>query len=157
MKTGAASYCGAWAAYRGVMKWRRKQCFIVRLLWSTAAPYEAARCAMKRTCGVWSEAWRLHIFLPWNQGKKMVDLVSLIRKILPSSNGCKLIKNGYRFVKLRKYLYFQHFWKQRKFFCLTKTTSIPKQLQNVPKKDGNLRLFPLRFKYTPFYAKYKVD
>ena len=40
---------------------------------------------------------------------QMVDHFRLIRKILPSSNGCKLIKNGYRFVKLRKYLYFQHF------------------------------------------------
>ena len=56
----AASYCGALA----------KQCFIVRLLWSTAAPYEAARCAMKRTYGAWSEAWRLHFFLPKNLGKK---------------------------------------------------------------------------------------
>ena len=70
MKTGAASYCGAVAACRGVMKWRRKQCFVVRLLWSTAAPYEAARCAMKRTCGAWSEAWRLHVFFALESRQK---------------------------------------------------------------------------------------
>ena len=38
----------------------------------------------------------------------MVDHLRLIRKILPNSNGCKLIENGYRFVNLRKYLCFAH-------------------------------------------------
>ena len=65
----------------------------------------------------------------------MVDLVSLIRKILSSSNGCKLIENGYRFVKLRKYLCFAHFLKQRKFFCSTERTFSPKQTQNAPKNS----------------------
>ena len=41
--------------------------------------------------------------------KKMVDLVSLIRKILSSSNGCELIENGYRFDNSRKYLCFHRF------------------------------------------------
>ena len=37
---------------------------------------------------------------------QMVDHFCLIRKILPSSNGYKLMENGHRFVKLRKYLCF---------------------------------------------------
>ena len=41
--------------------------------------------------------------------KKMFGHFRLNRKILSSSNGCKLAKNGYRFVILRKYLCFQHF------------------------------------------------
>ena len=45
---------------------------IVRFLWNTALPYEAARCAMKRTCGAWSEAWRLHIF--WAAGVSIVQI-----------------------------------------------------------------------------------
>ena len=40
---------------------------------------------------------------------QMVDQFRLIWKILPSSNGCKLIENGHWNVNLRKYLYFQHF------------------------------------------------
>ena len=43
------------------------------------------------------------------EDKKMVGHFRLIRKILPSSNGCKLVKNGHRFVISRKYLCFQHF------------------------------------------------
>ena len=38
--------------------------------------------------------------------KKMVDQIRLIRKILPSSNGCKLMNYGHCFVKSRKYLCF---------------------------------------------------
>ena len=41
--------------------------------------------------------------------QKIVDNFCLNRKILPSSNGCKLIENGYGFVNSRKYLRFQHF------------------------------------------------
>ena len=89
------------------------------------------------------------------ENKKMVDQFRLIWKILPRSNGCRLVKNGYRFVKLRKYLCFCLFIQQRKIFSSTERTFSPKQTQNAPKKDGNLRLFPLRFKCTPFYAKYK--
>ena len=72
---------------------------------------------------------------------KMVGHFRLNWKILPSSNGCKLIENGHRFVNLRKYLCFAHFLKQRKFFCSTKTTFIPKQLKNVPKKMVKKRLY----------------
>ena len=71
----------------------------------------------------------------------MVDHFCLNWKILSSSNGCKLIENGYGFVNSRKYLCFAHFLKQRKFFCSNKTTAIPTQTQNAPKKDRNLRLF----------------
>ena len=71
----------------------------------------------------------------------MVDQFRLIRKILLSSNCCKLIENAQRFNNSRKYLCFAYSLKQRKIFCLTKTTSSPKQLKNVPKKDGNLRLY----------------
>ena len=62
------------------------------------------------------------------------------RKFLPSSNGCKLVKNGYRFVNQRKYLCFCLFMQQRKFFSSTERTFSLKQLQNAPKKDVNLRL-----------------
>ena len=84
-----ASYCGAWAACRGVMKWRRKQCFS-RLrfatpcqvwkggLWSTASPYEAF-CGSCRK--IWSAACQRHEAKPWqascffaHQGKKMVGI-----------------------------------------------------------------------------------
>ena len=56
------------------------------------------------------------------------------KNISQAQNGCKLVKNGYRFVKLRKYLYFCFFMQQRKIFSSNKTTAIPKQLQNAPKK-----------------------
>ena len=72
---------------------------------------------------------------------QMVEFVSLIRKILSSSNGCELMNYGYRFVNLRKYLCFQRFLEQRKFFYSTERTFSPKQTQNAPKKDTNLRLF----------------
>ena len=72
--------------------------------------------------------------------KKMVDHFLLIRNILPGSNGCKLMKNGHRFVNSRKYLCFCLFMQQRKIFSLNKTTAIPKQLQNAPKKDSKKRL-----------------
>ena len=46
---------------------------MVRFLWNTALPYEAALRAMKRTCGAWSEAWRiigakrmLHSWMKWS-------------------------------------------------------------------------------------------
>ena len=42
---------------------------------------------------------------------------------------------GHRFVNLRKYLCFQHFWKQRKFFCSSERTFAPKQMQNAPKNS----------------------
>ena len=74
----------------------------------------------------------------------MVDHFCLNWKILSSSNGCELVKNGYRFAKLRKYLWFCLFMQQRKIFSLNKTTAIPKQLQNAPKKDGNLRLLQIK-------------
>ena len=70
----------------------------------------------------------------------MVAHFCLIRNFLPSSNGCKLIENGHSFVNLRKYLCFCFFMQQRKFFCSIKRTFSPKQLQNAPKKDTNLRL-----------------
>ena len=76
-----------------------------------------------------------------NHGKKMVDPIGLIRNFLSSSNGCELIKNGHRFVNLRKYLCFCLFMQQRILFCSIKTTAISKQLQNAPKKDSNLRPF----------------
>ena len=70
----------------------------------------------------------------------MIDHFRLIQKILPSSNGCKLMKNGHRFVISRKYLCFCLFMQQRKIFSLNKTIAIPKQLQNAPKKDSKKRL-----------------
>ena len=73
--------------------------------------------------------------------KKMVDNFRVIRKILPSSNGCRLVKNGYLFVNLRKYLCFCLFMQQRKFFSSTERTFSPKQTQNPLKKDSNLRLW----------------
>ena len=55
--------------------------------------------------------------------KKMVDHFYLIRKILPSSNGCKLMNYGHRFVNLRKYLCFylekNFLLKQKDFFSET--------------------------------------
>ena len=125
----AASYCGALA----------KQCFIVRLLWSTASPYEAARCAMKRTFGAWSEAWRLHFFcLRQKNGR---GCFNCSENVSQAQNGCKLVKNGYRFAKLRKYLCFGFFMQQRKIFCSIKRTFSPKQTPHAPKKDVNLRLY----------------
>ena len=52
------------------------------------------------------------------ENKKMVDLVSLIRKILSSSNGCELIKNAHRFVISRKHLFFHRFFETEKIFPL---------------------------------------
>ena len=135
MKTGAASAVYAlWAAPCQVWKgeYMKRTCGA----WSTAAPYEAAlppsprlrrtRRAMKRSL------FRLHVFLPWNQGKKMVDHFRLIRNFLSSSNGCKLIKNAYRFVISRKYLCFCLFMQRRKIFYSTERTFSPKQTQNAP-------------------------
>ena len=82
----------------------------------------------------------LHVFLPKIWAKKMVGHFRLIWKILPSSNGCRLTKNGYRFAKLRKYLCFCFFIQQRKIFSSIKRTFSPKQTQNVPKKDSKKRL-----------------
>ena len=62
------------------------------------------------------------------ENKKNGRPISLIRKILLSSNGCKLMNYAHRFVKLRKYLYFQRFWKQRILFCSSERTFSPKQL-----------------------------
>ena len=71
--------------------------------------------------------------------KKMVDHFCLIRKILPSSNGCRLVKNGYLFVNLRKYLCFylekNFLLKQKDFFSGTNA--------KCPKKDTNLRLWQI--------------
>jgi len=61
-------------------------------------------------------------------GRKVLEHFRLIRNFLSSSNGCKLINHGYRFVKLRKYLCFGLFMQQRKFFSSIKTTAIPEQL-----------------------------
>ena len=69
------------------------------------------------------------------ENKKMVDHFRLIRKILPSSNGCKLMNYGHRFVKLRKYLCFCYFMQQRKIFCSTERTFAPKQTQYAPKNS----------------------
>ena len=74
------------------------------------------------------------------ENKKMVDHFCLNWKILPSSNGCKLINYAHRFVISRKYLCFCLFMQQRKIFCSNKTTAIPGQLKNAPKKDSDLRL-----------------
>ena len=68
--------------------------------------------------------------------KKMVDQFCLIRKILPSSNSCKLVKNGHRFVKLRKYLCFCLFMQQRKISC----TIFSETTAKCHEKDSNLRL-----------------
>ena len=62
------------------------------------------------------------------ENKKMVDHFRLIRKILPSSNCCKLVENAHRFVNLRKYLCFGLFMQQRKFFSSTERTFSPEQL-----------------------------
>ena len=72
---------------------------------------------------------------------QMVDHFCLNWKILPSSNDCKLIYHGHRFVKLRKYLCFCLFMQQRKIFCSTERIFSPEQLQIAPKKDVNLRPF----------------
>ena len=72
----------------------------------------------------------------------MVDQFCLIRKILPRSNGCELIENGYRFANLRKYLCFYLFMQLRKIFSLNKTTAIPKQTQNAPKNSCTSDFFP---------------
>ena len=99
-------------ACRGVMKWRRKQCFS-RLRFAT--PCQVWKGVfMKRTCGAWSESWRLHVFLPKFGAKKMVGVISLIWKTLLRSNGCTLIKNCHSFVKKRKYICFCSFMQQRK-------------------------------------------
>ena len=74
------------------------------------------------------------------ENKKMVDHFRLIRNFLSSSNGCKLINHGHCFVISRKYLCFCFFMQQRKIFSSTERTFSPKQLQNVPKKDSDLRL-----------------
>ena len=47
--------------------------------------------------------------------------------ISQAQNGCKLIKNGYRFVISRKYLCFCLFMQQRKIFCSSKRPFSPKQ------------------------------
>ena len=70
----------------------------------------------------------------------MVGVVLIVRKILSSSNGCKLAENGYRFVNSRKYLCFGLFMQQRKIFSSTERTYSPKQTQNAPKKDSKKRL-----------------
>ena len=82
------------------------------------------------------------------RAKKMVDLVSLIWKILSSSNGCELTENAQRFNNSRKYLCFQRFLKQRKIFCSIKRTFSPKQTQYAPKKDSNWRLL--------FFVEWKI-
>ena len=67
--------------------------------------------------------------------KKWSGLFLLFGKHLPSSNGCKLVKNGHRFVNSRKYLCFAYSLKQRKFFSSIKRTFSPKQTQNAPKNS----------------------
>ena len=85
--------------------------------------------------------FRLHIFLPWNQGKKNGrGCFNCSENVSQTEKGCKLVKNAHCFVKLRKYLCFCLFMQQRKIFYSTERTFSPKQLQNAPKKDGNLRL-----------------
>jgi hypothetical protein len=55
--------------------------------------------------------------------------------------GCESEKNGHRIVNLRKHLCFWLLMQQRKIFSSIKRTFSPKQTQNAPKKDTNLRLF----------------
>ena len=104
---------------------------------------------MKHGCAVWSGTLchEAHLrcmkrsltascfFCLGIKAKKMVDLVSLIRKILSSSNGFELIENGQYFVRLRKYLCFHRFWKQRILFCSTERTFSTKQTQYAPKNS----------------------
>ena len=106
---------------------------LYRICEARLSAHEAALRAMKQ-----KPCQASCFFAHW--GKKMVDHFRLIRKILPSSNGCKLMNYGHCLVRLRKYLCFAHFLKQRKFFCSNKTTAIPKQTQNAPKKDSKKRL-----------------
>ena len=68
------------------------------------------------------------------EDKKMVDHFYLIRKILPSSNVCKLVKNGHRFVISRKHLCFQHFLKTEKNFPLNRKDFFSETTANCPDK-----------------------
>ena len=54
--------------------------------------------------------------------------------ISQAQNGCKLVENGYRFAKLRKYLCFCLFMQQRKIFCSNHRTSIFATNANFPEK-----------------------
>ena len=73
--------------------------------------------------------------------QKMVGVVLIVRKTsLKLKKSCELVKNGLCVAKLRKYLCFQRFLKQRKIFYSTERTFSAKQTQNAPKKDGDLRL-----------------
>ena len=65
------------------------KCFIWQGgLWSTASPYEAILRIMKHACRRMKRSLdRLHVFLPWNQGKKngvndeLCNLVRLVREL----------------------------------------------------------------------------
>ena len=111
---------------------RKQMLHIVKRQWNNASSekafYEARLCRMKRSL------FRLHFFC-LDQGKKNGrGCFNCSENISQAQNGCKLVKNGYRFVKLRKHLYFCFFTQQRKIFSSTERTFSPKQLQNAPKK-----------------------
>ena len=128
-------------ACHGVMKWRRKQCFIVRLF------YEARLRRMKRHVVPWS-APAVHEAKP--DGFIFFALESRQKNgrpfLLKLENSLKL-KRLRIYIKwsslryLAKTSLFSAFWKQRKFFCSPERTFSPKQTQNPLKKDSNLRLF----------------
>ena len=112
-----------------------------RKVWSGTLCHEAHLRCMKRSL------FRLHVFCPFGQ-KNGRGCFNCSENISQAQNVCKLAKNGYRFAKLRKYLCFQNFWKQRKIFYSTKRIFSPKQTQDAPKKDSNLRLL--------FFVEWKI-
>ena len=125
------------------MKW---SCFIWKgvfyeAFWGAAAKYEAQLTLHEAALRAMERSLTASCFFALESRQKNGrDCFNCSENISQPQKGCKLVKNAHRFVKLRKYLCFQHFWKQRQFFYSTERTFSPKQLQNTQVKDDNLRL-----------------
>ena len=65
----------------------------------------------------------------------MVGVVLIVRKILSSSNGCKLMNYAHRFDNSRKFLCFQRFLKQRNFSAQPKGFFL-RNKRNMPRKTA---------------------
>ena len=74
------------------------------------------------------------------ENKKMVGIVLIVRKILSSSKRLRVNRKCSSLCYLAKISLFSAFFETEKFFCSTKRIFSPKQTQDAPKKDSNLRL-----------------
>ena len=75
--------------------------------------------------------------------QKMVDHFYLNWQIFPSSNGCKLMKNGYRLVKLLKY--FLPFYTAEKNFQLKQNDRYSETIAKCPEKRCKKATFSADF------------